>query len=227
MYHFQYVAKKELKPAKKQLMELIHKVQDEVRDNFTFQYEFVGSVKRNMVTWDVKSNVGFDFDVNIRVNDDDEEFEAKDIKKILVRAFNNHAWKYGYDSCEDSTRVFTIKVKDRKKSRIRHSCDFAVVNDYGNNRQKYIRFNKQRKNYTWEEQTKGFYYLPEKIKFVKIINYGRKLERYIWIRRIIIRTVTRNLGRYLRKQFMKSAIEMDFTISTIKERLTIKSQDLK
>ena len=83
MYHFQYVAKKELKPAKKQLMELIHKVQDEVRDNFTFQYEFVGSVKGNMVTWDVKSNVGFDFDVNIRVNDDDEEFEAKDIKKIF------------------------------------------------------------------------------------------------------------------------------------------------
>ena len=34
-------------------MELIHKVQDEVRDNFTFQYEFVGSVQRNMVTWDV------------------------------------------------------------------------------------------------------------------------------------------------------------------------------
>lgn len=167
MYHFQYVAKKELKPAKKQLMELIHKVQDEVRDNFTFQYEFVGSVKRNMVTWDVKSNVGFDFDVNIRVNDDDEEFEAKDIKKILVRAFNNHAWKYGYDSCEDSTRVFTIKVKDRKNSRIRHSCDFAVVNDYSNNRQKYIRYNKQKNNYTWEEQTKGFYCLPEKIEFCK------------------------------------------------------------
>ena len=167
MYHFQYVAKKELKPAKKQLMELIHKVQDEVRDNFTFQYEFVGSVKRNMVTWDVKSNVGFDFDVNIRVNDDDEEFEAKDIKKILVRAFNNHAWKYGYDSCEDSTRVFTIKVKDRKNSRIRHSCDVAIVNDYGNNQQKYIRYNKKRKNYTWEEQTKGFYCLPEKIEFCK------------------------------------------------------------
>lgn len=167
MYHFQYVAKKELKPAKKQLMELIHKVQDEVRDNFTFQYEFVGSVKRNMVTWDVKSNVGFDFDVNIRVNDDDEEFEAKDIKKILVRAFNNHAWKYGYDSCEDSTRVFTIKVKDRKNSRIRYSCDFAIVNDYGNNQQEYIRYNKKRKNYTWEEQTKGFYCLPEKIKFCK------------------------------------------------------------
>lgn len=167
MYHFQYVAKKELKPAKKQLMELIHKVQDEVRDNFTFQYEFVGSVKRNMVTWDVKSNAGFDFDVNIIVNDCDGDFDAEKTKNILMCAFNKYARKYGYDSCEDSTRVFTIKVKDRKNSRIRYSCDFAIVNDYGNNQQEYIRYNKKRKNYTWEEQTKGFYCLPEKIKFCK------------------------------------------------------------
>ena len=84
MYHFQYVSKKELKPAKKQLMELIHKVQDEVRDSFTFQYKFVGSVQRNMVTCDVKSNAGFDFDVNIMVNDDDKDFEAEEIKNILM-----------------------------------------------------------------------------------------------------------------------------------------------
>lgn len=167
MYHFQYVAKKELKPAKKQLMELIHKVQDEVRDSFTFQYKFVGSVQRNMVTWDVKSNAGFDFDVNIMVNDDDEKFDAKKIKNILMCAFNKYARKYGYDFCEDSTRVFTIKVKDRKKFRIRHSCDFAIVNDYGDNQQQYIRYNKQKNNYTWEEQTKGFYCLPEKIEFCK------------------------------------------------------------
>ena len=167
MYHFQYVSKKELKPAKKQLMELIHKVQDEVRDSFTFQYKFVGSVQINIVTCDVKSNAGFDFDVNIMVNDDDKDFEAEEIKNILMCAFNKYARKYGYDSCEDSTRVFTIKVKDRKNSRIRHSCDFAIVNDYGNNQQEYIRYNKKRKNYTWEEQTKGFYCLPEKIEFCK------------------------------------------------------------
>lgn len=125
-------------------MELIHKVQDEVRDNFTFQYEFVGSVQRNMVTWDVKSNIGFDFDVNIIVNDDDEKFDAEKIKNILMCAFNKYARKYGYDFCEDSTRVFTIKVKDRKNFRIRHSCDFAVVNDYGDNQQEYIRYNKKK-----------------------------------------------------------------------------------
>lgn len=41
------------------------------------------------------------------------------------------------------------------------------MNDYGNNQQEYIRYNKKRKNYTWEEQTKGFYCLPEKIEFCK------------------------------------------------------------
>ena len=60
-------------------------------------------------------------------------FDAEKIKNILMCAFNKYARKYGYDFCEDSTRVFTIKVKDRKNSRIRYSCDFAIVNDYGNN----------------------------------------------------------------------------------------------
>ena len=114
MYHFQYVSKKEIAPLKKQIIELIGLVQDDVRELFTFQYEFIGSVKRNMVTCDVKSNIGFDFDVNITVNDDDEDYSAKEIKQILMRTFNKYTHKYHYDLCEDSTRVFNIKVKDSK-----------------------------------------------------------------------------------------------------------------
>ena len=114
MYHFQYVSKNEIGPLKNRVIELIGLVQDEIRNYFTFQYEFIGSVKRNMVTYDVKSNIGFDFDVNIMVNDDDEEYSAEEIKQILMRAFNKYTHKYHYDFCEDSTRVFTIKVKDRK-----------------------------------------------------------------------------------------------------------------
>lgn len=116
MYHFQYVSKNEIASLKNQVIEMIGLVQDEIRNCFTFQYEFIGSVKLNMVTCDVKSNIGFDFDVNIMVNDDDEEYSAKDIKQILMKAFNKYAYKYHYDFCEDSTRVFTIKVKDRKNS---------------------------------------------------------------------------------------------------------------
>ena len=167
MFHFQYVSKKEIAPLKKQIIELIGFVQDDIRELFTFQYEFIGSVKRNMVTCDVRSNIGFDFDVNIMVNENSEDYSAKEIKQILVRAFNKFAHKYHYDFCEDSTRVFTIKVKDKKNSRILHSCDFAIVHNYGDDQQEYIRFNKKSNTYYWLEQSDGFYLLPEKIEFCK------------------------------------------------------------
>lgn len=167
MYHFQYVSRNEIAPMKNQAIELIGLVQDEIRNHFTFQYKFIGSVERNMVTWDVKSNVGYDFDVNIMVNDDNEEYSAKEIKHIFMNAFNKYVHKYRYDFCEDSTRVFTIKLKDRNNSRILHSCDFAIVNNYGDNQQEYIRFNKKLNTYAWVEQSDGFYLLPEKIEFCK------------------------------------------------------------
>lgn len=189
MYHFQYVSKKEIAPLKKQIIELIGLVQDDVRELFTFQYQFIGSVKRNMVTCDVKSNIGFDFDVNITVNDDDEDYSAKEIKQILMRAFNKYAHKYHYDCCEDSTRVFTIKVKDRENSRILHSCDFAIVNNYGDNRQEYIRFNKKSNTYNWVEQSDGFYLLPEKIEFC------RKKSLWSEVRGVYIEKKNRNTDK--------------------------------
>lgn len=169
MYDFRYVSKSELTPLKRELIELINLVQKEVREQFTFQYEFVGSVKRNMVTCDVKSNIGFDFDINLMVNNDDEEYRPKKIKHILMKAFNKFVGKYRYDSCEDSTRVFTIKVKDKHNSRILHSCDFAIINNCGD----YIKFNKKENEYIWEEQPEGFYCLPEKIKFCK--------DNFLWL----------------------------------------------
>lgn len=189
MYHFQYVLKKEIAPLKNQIIELIGFVQDDVRELFTFQYKFIGSVKRNMITYDVKSNIGFDFDVNITVNDDYEYYSAKEIKSILMRAFNKYTHKYNYDFCEDSTRVFTIKVKDRKNSQILHSCDFAIVNNYGDNRQEYIRFNKKTNTYNWVEQSYGFYLLPEKIEFCK--------ENSLWteVRKTYIEKKNRNTDK--------------------------------
>lgn len=179
MYHFKYVTKKQLSPVKKNLVQLIYAVRDQVRRDFTFQFKFVGSVKRNMVTYDPKTNIGYDFDVNIEVNDDDENFTAKEIRTIIRNALDKVAPHYGYDHAEDSTRVITIKIKDISNSRILHSCDFAIVNNYtdkyGNNRQEYIRFNKRQGNYTWEEQPKGFYLLDKKAAWIKSKGYWNKV----------------------------------------------------
>ena len=57
MNNFKYVSKRQLSPVKQELIQIIKSVQDEIRKDFTFFFFFVGSVKRNMVTYDVKSNI--------------------------------------------------------------------------------------------------------------------------------------------------------------------------
>ena len=172
MQDCKYVKKEEWQPVRDELYEIIHKLQDEVREYFTFQYHFVGSSKRNMITRGRNSNTGFDFDVNIEVNDPDEDYSAEEIRNILRNGLDRVTNPYGrsifgYDYTEDSTRVLTIKVKDKANSRILHSCDFCVVNECEDGRQQYIRYNKKQQSYSWEYQPKGYYELPEKIEWIK------------------------------------------------------------
>lgn len=180
MNNFQYVSRKQLSPVKQDLIQIIKSVQDQIRKDFTFQFYFVGSVERNMVTYNVGTNIGYDFDVNIQVNDVECRFSAKEIKTKIRLALNKVAFHYGYDNAEDSTRVLTIKVKDKKNSKILHSCDFAIVNNYtdddGNECQEYIRFNKKQRTYTWEEQPQGFYLLEEKAEWIKDCGYWKKVR---------------------------------------------------
>ena len=177
MHDFEYVPNYEWEPVRDELLDIIHRLQDEVREHFTFQYHFVGSSQRRMITRDRNSNIGFDFDVNIEVNDPKEEYYAEDIRRILRkgldRVTNPYGYSiFGYDYTEDSTRVLTIKVKDRTNSRILHSCDFCIIYECGDGRQQYIRYNKQQNSYTWEYQPKGFMELPAKIDWIK--------ERGLW-----------------------------------------------
>ncbi len=178
MHDFRYVSRKEAKPVKEELLEIVHKVQDLIRDEFTFKYSFIGSSSRNMITYDTKSNVGYDFDINFEVNDEDENYSPKEIRSIIRDALNEVVLNYGYDYCEDSTRVLTIKQKDYKNSKILHSCDFAIVSNNDDGTQQYIHFNKQNNNYTWEYQGQGFDSLPEKIDWLKENGLWNDLKDY-------------------------------------------------
>lgn len=162
MHDFRYVSKSEYKPLKNQIIELLYDVQDEVRSYFTFRFDFIGSTKRNMITQDIKSNIGFDFDVNIEINDDDEDYTAADIRNKLRNAITKVSRNYGFTKCEDSTRVITIKKANRWYSTIEHSCDFAVV--YGS---QYIRYNKGSQKYSWELQSKGYINIEQKADTLK------------------------------------------------------------
>lgn len=166
MYHFEYVSKKEAAPYKAELIEILHQVQDYVRDDFTFQFTFIGSSSRNMITYDPTTNVGFDFDVNITVNDDDEDYSPEEIRTLLHSAFSRFMTAYGYNKCEQSTRVISMKVTDFWHSRIVHSCDFAIVHE-GRDGQQYIRFNKERNYFSWEFQTQPYKELESRADYLK------------------------------------------------------------
>ena len=105
MHDFIYVTKNEAKQVRDESYEIIGLVQDIVRPYFTFQFKPVGSSSRNMITRDRKSNIGFDFDFDLEINDDDKNFSAQEIRQIMRHAIDHAAPKYGYNPCEDSTKL--------------------------------------------------------------------------------------------------------------------------
>ena len=188
MNHFEYVSKSKYMPVKKELIKIINQVQDELREQFTFDYKFIGSSSRNMITYDPNTIKGYDFDINIEVNDFDENYSAKELKEILINTFNQVIkLTYPYASCQNNTRVFTIKVYEEnpcciniialRSPKIEYSCDFAIVNTINDYQQEYIRFNKNTHEYSWQMQCKG-YLLSKKeayIKKNKLTNELRKI----------------------------------------------------
>lgn len=183
-YDFRYVSKKDprLRMVYADAVNLIREIQDAVRGRFTFQYRPVGSYSRNMVTEDTKSNTGFDLDFDLIINNPDEQYTAKEIKNTLQRAMNQVAKRHGYDFPEDSTRVLTIKCKDRKNARILHSIDFAITNECvdenGCIRRESVRYDKEKNRYIWCEQPSGAYDLPDRMDLLKEEGLWGKLTAY-------------------------------------------------
>lgn len=183
MYHYEYVSKEEASPYREEFLDIIHEAQDLLRDKFTFRYDFIGSSSHNMITCDYRTNKGFDFDVNLHVNDDEEQYSPEVIKKSIIEAINRVARPRGYEFCEDSTRVITLKKRSSLFNSIEYSCDFAIVYDWTDNKnrrqQQYIRYQKNQNNYVWADQPKG-YGLEEKVDWLKKNGFwGEVRKRYL------------------------------------------------
>ena len=90
-HDFKFISKHspQVKSVYSDLMEILSLVHDDLRKQYTFQHEPVGSYSRNMITYDAKSNIGFDFDINIYPNDEENRFTAK------RRGHQNRIWHAG------------------------------------------------------------------------------------------------------------------------------------
>lgn len=169
-YHFEHISKKnkKVKSAYAELNELIKDVQKELKGDISFRHRPIGSYSRNMITYDPKSNIGFDFDINIYPNYKKQTYSAKVTKEKFITAINKFCKKYRYSPAENSTRVITIKVKDTKNSKILYSVDFAIIrereNDYW---QEYIRFNKKNNVYNWARQDSDYELFEERMDWIE------------------------------------------------------------
>ena len=179
MHDFEYVSKEEYMPEKTKIIQLLQDVQRDLKLKMNIHFKFVGSASRNMITRDRKSNIGYDFDVNISV-DDIDDYKPKFLRTEIKKSIDKYADKYGYSPCENSTSVLTIKVKDTKKSKILHSCDFAIVDEYEDEneelQQDYIRFNKKDNSYGWYSRSMSLDEIRFKIDWLKDNGYWQDVR---------------------------------------------------
>ncbi len=174
-HEFEYVSEEEYMPVRLELEELIRRLQNEVRNSLTFRWKYVGSSSRDMITRDKKGNCGYDFDVDIILNS--SELREDKIMSIFRNGLNRLVRPFGYDYPENSTRVLTIKVKDRAHSRILYSCDFAIKRDFPEGR-KYIHFNKEQNKYSWQKMQKKSIRKKEEALW-RYGCWGKVIEKYL------------------------------------------------
>ena len=131
MPRYEFVSRAEYTPVRKEIEKIIKRAQDRMleTDGKTFQFQLVGSGKKHLIAREIGGNRGYDFDYNLIIQSPEEgyHYKAKLVKQRFMRAFSAAVKGTTYSSPKDSTSVITIKVVDRKNSRILHSCDFAII----------------------------------------------------------------------------------------------------
>ena len=136
MSEYEYVSKSEYAPVRKELEQIINRVQVYMRKNYglTFQFRLIGSGQRHLVTRIKGGNHKYDFDYNLILTPpgDGYHYIAKAIKDEFMTAFRVALKGTKYSFPQDSTSSITIKVYDKGKTKIEHSCDFAIIY-YGSN----------------------------------------------------------------------------------------------
>ena len=200
-YMYEYVKKSEYAPVRKELEGIIKRVQNEMWERYglTFQFQLIGSGKRNLVKRLSGGNGGYDFDYNLIIQRWGDMYNSKVmiVKQGFMDAFKGAVKGTPYSSPKDSTSAITIKVIDKKQKKVFHSCDFAIIyyEDYSvNNGYYYLRNDKKRNVYEFvfrsinfgiEEKVHdilgkndGWTCISEEYRKLKDINEGKGKHSY-------------------------------------------------
>lgn len=154
---YRLVSKSKYRPVRVELEGIIHEVQKIMKKEYgySFQYQLIGSGKNHLITTIEKGNEGFDFDYNFIIAPPREgyHYKADVVKQQFMQAVKKALVGTKYTDPKDRTSVITIKVVDKKNSRILHSCDFAIIyydHSQIKNGYLYLKHLKKENTYTFE-----------------------------------------------------------------------------
>lgn len=188
---YEYVKRSEYAPVRKELEQIINRLQTEMRKSYglTFQFRLIGSGQRHLVTRLKGGNKGFDFDYNLILTPpaDGYHYIAKVIKQEFMDALKIALKGTEYSFPKDSTSSITIKVVDKRRKKIKHSCDFAIIY-YGRNDgydgYYYLRNNKPQQAYQFIFRTLNFGIDDKVHEIIKDDGWPYIREEYLLLKNI-------------------------------------------
>lgn len=175
MQKYEFVAKSEYQPVRKEIENIIHKAQrllkqpSFVAEKITFQYELIGSGKHHLITRIKGGNKGFDFDYNLILQSKPVVHRnPKYVQESIFKALQEAAKGTHFTKIENSTSANTILSINKDKSKINFSCDFGIVY-YDNNGELYYLHTAKHDNsikYEWRKRSSAAN-IDNKIKELK------------------------------------------------------------
>lgn len=177
----------EVKVLTKWCEEILHSVQNGVREYFTFDIRLIGSGDKKLVTQN--ENESFDLDYNIILQKDKKNLlnNPRQIKDIFVSRFNRilqpeiSDFKYACDSIS----VITLKLV--QNGRLQFSFDVAILVENNDGIFYRLTNDKRTDRYIWNEVAQSKNYL-EKFHRLKTQGYWQDFkERYLELKNYHLR----------------------------------------
>lgn len=150
--------------------EVIHYVQNEVRDHFTFDIRLIGSGEKKLLTQN-SENGNFDLDYNLILQKDKQNLigNPDKIKNIFISAFNKYNPSYNFKNSQDRTSVITSKLVYDK--RLYFSFDVALLIE-GNDGSYYkLIHDKELNRYIWNQ-------IPQSVNYMSKFNFIKKNDLF-------------------------------------------------
>lgn len=176
---YTYAKQKDVTELNKWCLDIIHNVQYDLKDYFTFDIRLVGSGEKRLVTMD--SNGLFDLDYNLIIQRDKQDLinDPKTIKNLFINAFKqelNEVVK-GFNHVCDSTSV--VKNKIIYGDRLQFNFDVAIMAKADNDSYYKLVNDHRTGNYIWNQVRDSKNYMERFLAVKHAGLFNRFKDRYL------------------------------------------------